>query len=82
MQPGPLESQAGQVWRDFVEQQALLAVSRHPAWDEHAWAEYAYIVACGVRDVFHLTEHEREQAENLFYRVVVHLRTGTWAGLN
>ena len=40
------------------------------------------MVACGVRDVLHLTEEEREQAENVFYRTSVSLRAGQWAGLN
>jgi hypothetical protein len=82
MQPGLPERQARPIWHEFVDQQALLAVPRHPTWDEHAWAEYAYIVACGARDVFHLTEEEREQAENLFYRTTVSPRFGQWAGLN
>lgn len=79
MQPGPLERHARPIWQEYVEQQALLAVPRHPTWDEHAWAEYAHIVACRSCEMVHLTEHEREQAENLFHRVVVHLRAGTWA---
>lgn len=50
-------------WQAFVRMQAILAYPRHPHWDTQARAEYAYCVSWGIRDVFTLSEQERERAE-------------------
>jgi hypothetical protein len=72
-------------WQSFVRRQAILAYPRHPHWDVHAWAEYAYCVSFGMRDLFVLSEQGREQAENLFFNTIIRLQAveqETQIGLN
>ena len=61
-------------WQAFVRMQAILTYPRHAHWSQQDWAAYAHDISAGIRDLFALSEREREQAEQLFFETIIRLQ--------